>query len=362
MKIVFFQNIVSIHFAPFLKELSNSYQVSLFVENYFSQERLNQGWETSDIGNTKLYVDKDSHFIKNFIDENEKSIYVVSGLHSIRSSRLAFNYGMKKKRIIGIISEGFKSYDFKFFIRIVRLKLLYLKYSNKIKFILAMGDIGTNWYLRAGFSEKVVFSWSYFIDNNKHELLLSNKTNKNFTLLFVGQLNKNKRILDVISVVKDIQGVNLKIIGSGIFKSKVKRYSDNYENIQYLGNQKNSKVFDFMNNSDLLILVSKHDGWGAVVNESLHVGTPVICTSTCGSGVLLGDIRGERFNWSKKEFKRIILKWKSKKNLNQNRNLIQKWSKKISPEYGKDYFVDILNFTLRSNNENIKFPQTPWLD
>ena len=38
---------------------------------------------------------------------------------------------------------------------------------------------------------------------------------------------------------------------------------------------------------DLLVLPSRFDGWGAVVNEALSVGTPVLCSDTCGAADLL---------------------------------------------------------------------------
>lgn len=34
---------------------------------------------------------------------------------------------------------------------------------------------------------------------------------------------------------------------------------------------------------DLLVLPSRHDGWGAVVTEALLAGTPAICSDACGA-------------------------------------------------------------------------------
>ena len=38
---------------------------------------------------------------------------------------------------------------------------------------------------------------------------------------------------------------------------------------------------------DCLVLPSRYDGWGAVVTESLMVGTPVICSNKCGSSIIV---------------------------------------------------------------------------
>ena len=38
---------------------------------------------------------------------------------------------------------------------------------------------------------------------------------------------------------------------------------------------------------DLLVLPSRHDGWGVVVNEAICAGVPVICSSNVGAQVLV---------------------------------------------------------------------------
>ena len=114
-----------------------------------------------------------------------------------------------------------------------------------------------------------------------------------------------------------------------------------------------------MKNSDLLILPSKLDGWGAVTNESLLAGTPVLCTNTCGSSVLLdGRIRGESYKWSKKRTRKLILKWKGKDNLEVNRNIIIKWSANLSVIRATNYFIDVLKNILKKNKIE---PKAPWI-
>ena len=41
--------------------------------------------------------------------------------------------------------------------------------------------------------------------------------------------------------------------------------------------------------ADWTILPSRFDGWGVLVNESLAVGTPVVCTDRCGASCLVQD-------------------------------------------------------------------------
>ena len=43
--------------------------------------------------------------------------------------------------------------------------------------------------------------------------------------------------------------------------------------------------------ADVLVLPSRFDGWGAVVNEALMVGTPVICSDRCGASDVIENGR-----------------------------------------------------------------------
>lgn len=55
------------------------------------------------------------------------------------------------------------------------------------------------------------------------------------------------------------------------------------------GTQPMEKVSEIMQAYDVLILPSKHDGWGAVVNEALILGLYVICSNHCGASYLLKE-------------------------------------------------------------------------
>ena len=349
------------HFAVFLEQISNNHEVVLFVDESISKFRINQGWKVPKTGKTKIFINKDINFIKGFIDKNQNSYLIFSSIHSIKSCELAFKYAVKKnERLIGIISEGHKSNDLKMPLRIIRSRFFYFKYRKKIKFIFAMGNIGVNWFVNSGFSKKIVYHWSYFVDN-KNILGYSRdrKTERRFSLIFVGQLIARKRILELLDVVKDITDIDINIIGDGILRKKVQEFSDYYENINYLGVLENPVVLKKIKNSDLLILPSKFDGWGAVTNESLQLGTPVLCTDTCGSSVLVdGNIRGESFKWSKEKLRELILKWKVKEDLEYKRNIIIKWSDNLSVIRATNYFIDVLKNILKKNKIE---PKAPWI-
>jgi glycosyltransferase involved in cell wall biosynthesis len=121
----------------------------------------------------------------------------------------------------------------------------------------------------------------------------------------------------------------------------------------------NAKAMDLLNQSNLLVLPSQFDGWGAVVNEALMRGTPVICSDMCGAkDLIVSSLQGQVFksgsvdslynaidkhfeNWSKQE---------------NNRNSLISWSRCIREDCIAEYLSNILTHV----DEGTKRPSPPW--
>lgn len=162
-------------------------------------------------------------------------------------------------------------------------------------------------------------------------------------LIFVGRLDDNKNILTVLEIfegIKDSIG-QFTIVGDGNLNERVRQYTDKYTNVVMTGNLTNKTVLKLISLNDILILPSKYDGWGAVVNEALSVGTRVLCSETCGSSILLdGNDRGESFTPT--TMKDVLVKWIDKGPINQqDRKSIIAWSmNRISGTVSANYFID----------------------
>jgi len=62
------------------------------------------------------------------------------------------------------------------------------------------------------------------------------------------------------------------------------------DRISFRGTLPNDRLRSAIAAADCAVLPSRFDGWGMLVNESLAVGTPIICTTACGSASLLNQI------------------------------------------------------------------------
>ena len=136
-----------------------------------------------------------------------------------------------------------------------------------------------------------------YIPFNKKIEEVKEKSAEKLKLLYVGRLIKLKRVKDVIKACKllDKGGVayELNIIGDGEQRKFLEKLAKNNNNIKFLGKKDILTVFEYMCNASALIFSSnKMEGWGAVVNEAMAVGTPVICSNTVGSAKFM-IIEGE---------------------------------------------------------------------
>jgi glycosyltransferase involved in cell wall biosynthesis len=107
------------------------------------------------------------------------------------------------------------------------------------------------------------------------------------------------------------------------------------------------------------VLPSQHDGWGAVVSEALMVGTPVICTNSCGSSAVVraskhGHVvpvnnQDAFIEALSKQFKSGL--WSLPK-----RKKLAKWASCLGAKSGAAYLAKILNYSKKNLNHIIP----PW--
>jgi glycosyltransferase involved in cell wall biosynthesis len=70
---------------------------------------------------------------------------------------------------------------------------------------------------------------------------------------------------------------------------QVVRESKLSDRIVFHGVIPSEQVRTVLAEADCAVLPSRFDGWGMLVNESLAVGTPVICTAACGAAAIVTD-------------------------------------------------------------------------
>ncbi|MBJ10079.1 MAG: hypothetical protein CMP66_01290 [Flavobacteriales bacterium] len=195
---------------------------------------------------------------------------------------ILLNLFSKNKAQIGLESDTLLNIPKHFFKRF--LKKLILSFLFKRDFIYGLpGGFGThtNLFKYYGMSDDKIVTFPMVIDNSKFQ---KKEHNSNFTFLFVGRFIELKNINLILQSFLKLpqEKMQFNLVGEGeLFDELSARY--NKPNILFLGKQYGDDLVNAYKNADCLILASKSDQWGLVVNEAMASGLPVISSKFVGA-------------------------------------------------------------------------------
>lgn len=365
MKILFWQNMLSIHQSALIKSLSEEHEVLLVVEHAMDDDRVGTGWSIPDMGKAQIFVSPSQNDADRILNDHKDAIHIFSGISAYPLIYRQFKRACKKGYFILNYLETYNYLGVSGKMRRLKYTLLRLRYGRYIKGILATGKTAIKAYKSAGFDDSTLFDWGYFTESSSDTP--SDQSGKHSStlpdIIYVGKLDHRKRILPLIQILSSMSDLFNKfhIIGTGPLQNELLSLINLTSSFEYHGSIENRKAQIIMADCDLLILPSAYDGWGAVVNEALMQGTPVICSVDCGASVLLQEKwRGETFSWEKehnlpKVLRNHLIKGKTSTEL---REKIKAWAtENLSGKRAASYLIEIVNYI-----EGLKpRPVAPWI-
>ena len=312
------------------------------LDKFFDQKFL-----TNNINFKPIYLTKGIKIFKRDIKFGLLKILIREKPEIIISSE--FGYGtlisifykkffFKKKIKIYILSEeNINLFNQRSFLRLMILKLCVnlvnglilthrhqeIKYFNKFKKIY-FPTIHDEVKFKKKIKDSKISSNKIF---NKYKL-------KNFKIIsYVGRLEEEKNLFFLIKNFNKIKINNLClfIVGYGSQLKKLKKIAkNNYSNnrIIFTGKLQGNNLHVMYNLTQILILPSKYEPFGAVVPEALMSGCKVLVSNKVGSKFLINNMsKGAIFNINSKvdfvnKFIFLIKKIKPKKNVNTKKDLL----------------------------------------
>lgn len=368
---VFWQGSLSIHQSSFLRNLAllPGVKVTLVVSKELEVVRRETGWHKPDFGKTEIIVKPASKTQLKLLSRSDSvSVHVFSGTRG--SGKMvwnAFRRSHSSNACIGIYSEAYNGKGLKGALRLLRSKYDALRFRDKVNFILGIGNKGVEWYKKSGFSANRIFPFGYFVET---PFLQNNPRAQGlflrdfFDIIFVGRPLFNKGLDILLNALHGLKSRNwrLHVVGDATDGDKFRALSARLRltnSLHFYGILPNSETIGLISKSDLLVLPSRWDGWGAVVNEALMCGTPVVCSDKCGAADLLdGNERGELFHSESISSLRSILHRRishGKKDIAVSQE-IREWSKCINGESAANYFLQIINASITGGTK----PVPPW--
>lgn len=358
MKICFHTNMPSFHQEQFFSTLSKKIEVLVKYEGELTEDRVKLGWQSLLQGYNYEFENKKKFFEKIFLENSYTHI-----ISSFPGSLKNYLKVITAKRNVNILfqSEHPSKKTLKW---TLGANIFKNTVNNRKIFLLGTGLKIRDYWKKIGVNEELFFPWCYYVEKNTRNDI--NNSDIISDIIFVGQLIHRKGVDVLLNAFKELSfniKNNIKIIGTGEDKDKMIDLTKNLgltERVSFIGSVSSNKVQEVISHSSILVLPSRYDGWGVVVNEAILNNVPVVVSDQCGAKELVEQLDvGLVFkNEDSKDLSEKLLKiltnqelWlKYKDNCKNN-------SHKISPESASNYLIEIIKY--RTGEINTK-PIAPW--
>lgn len=364
-EIWFWQRIVSPHMAGLASALARQgCKVSYVAEQEMSADRAELGWTVPDMHRVWLRFVSDCEAVSNLVQEaSARSVHFCQGIRSngkvSTAQRALARRGLRQWIVMEAVDDAGAMGMLKRWVYDQRFR----KMSHALSGVLATGHKTTAWVTARGMPSERVYPFAYFLPDVSLPYPNRERTVGPFRFLFVGQFTERKRLDLLVSSLQRLleREFELLVVGAGPQERQLRMLAESTlpGRIRWLGKRSQAEVPGIMAQADCLILPSRHDGWGAVISESLMVGTPVICSDACGAAgvVQASGIGGVFSNVQDNELcTRLDEQLRSGPIGTDDRIRLSSWACALGAESGARYLLSILDC---ANNGGSR-PMPPW--
>ena len=368
MNILFWQNYPNHLQSVHIRALAGRQgcQVTLVTQENIPQWRRGLGWSMPDFGDARLIIGPDRPTMLRILAESE-SVHIFSAARAYPLVWEAFRHCLTTKARIGILSEP---YDWRGpigLVRLIRGRWDAFRDQARVQFVLAIGHLGVRWFRMSGYPDDKIYPYGYFVERPPNADTEFKQTAHSeaatVNLVFIGQCIHRKGVDILLHALSGLQHLNwcLRIVGDGAEKAKLEALSVRLglsAHVHFLGAQNNKEAMKILETSDLLVLPSRWDGWGAVVNEALMRGVPVICSNYCGAAdLLVSPELGTVVKAGSVASLQTALRHRlAGKNTPARAQQIRAWSTCITGKVAANYLMD----TIAASTGQAARPVPPW--
>lgn len=337
------------------------HDVTVVAAKAMSESRQRLGWQPPHLGSACLVIGPSRADVSNLVREGPAdAIHCIAGARVDAMGTIVAKECRAARRRMGIITETPDPRGLGGLLRWGKYAAERVTIGRSYDFVLAMGETGVRWFRSCGYPAERIFPFAYVteVDEIPPDVAVAPGP---FRLLFVGRLVDLKGVDVLLRALARTSGIELDVIGDGPLRGRLQELGQGMglrDRVRWLGQLRPAEIPAWLTRSDVLALPSRKDGWGAVVNEALMLGTPVICSSACGASDLIqhdwlgsvvrsGDVAS---------LHAAIVSWAARERTPFARQRIRDWSRCLTGESIAGYLEGVL----RHAYEGTPRPVPPW--
>lgn len=341
-------------------------EFEVFFNEHLPSDRAALGWHTEKSGYRSTYLGRSKVLRAISIAWNRRSsIHVVNSIWGVPAFlpvlliQCAFGC-----RPFFVLSESSNPQIARSGLRVIlRNSLGKIIARCKRARVLAIAPLAEKQYAALGFSRDRIHAFAYFRSsppNAKTQVASFGKR-----IIFVGQFVHRKGWDLLVEALETLwiedQNIALTFVGSGINEPHIAAVALLNSRISIKRAVNSDRISSIIGEHDVLVLPSRFDGWGIVVNEAMAMGVPSIVSSQCGVACLIksgyngfvfesenvADLRSKLRDF-------IQMRPLSRKAL---RDACFREAGRVSAASAARYFMRCIHF---AEGHESKFPRAPW--
>lgn len=298
-RLVFLQNCISPHQMPYIEALSVRSDVEhvwVIAPRVTYSDRAAMGWpETWTTSSEKMTICiSPSDEQVRTIFSNEGCVCLFSGISAFPEVHhwflLSVPYCVKR----GIITEAPYIFDKPLWMHKLRFMLKDWRFVKYFDYVFAIGEECAAYYKIWSKQWKVV-PFMYCTALPLSLLTLSSSHANSLSICFVGSLDRRKNVGCLLQAAEILKTrsvrLHVDIVGDGPLRDKLVSQASSIcsemVEIRFLGALPMRETQIIIASNDVLVLPSLHDGWGAVINEAMALGTVPVSSNKCGAKAIV---------------------------------------------------------------------------
>jgi len=364
--VYFWQRIISPHMAGLASALAQrGHQVTYVAEREMSRERAAQGWKAPDLGLARYQLACDGGMVNRIVQEAPiDSVHICQGLRANGLVQRAQQELRRRHLSYWITMETIDDEGWAGLAKRSVYRYQWLRHRKHLDGILAIGQQTPGWLAQRGFVPDKIYPFAYFLPTKVASSREETSQGRPFRFVYAGRLITLKRVDLLLAAFSGLAGLNaeLVMIGDGPLHASLQNQAQQLgiQSVHWMGQLPMPEVQSVLAEADCLILASRHDGWGAVVSESLMVGTPAICSDACGSAtaVQASGLGGVFASGDKDDLTRLMRQCFEKGKISREERIrIRTWANALGADAGAQYLAEMLNHAANGGEK----PMPPWI-
>jgi len=299
MTFVFWHSYLMFHQAAYIRELANmpGNTVHWCVDEALPRRFRERGYPVPDTGQVQVHVAPTPAQIAELASLPD-SVQVFFGLRGFALPLTAFKASLGAPVHRFLMTENRYEPGAQLLPRWLVYTWDALRYRRHLRGVFCIGHSGryggARFFSACGYPADRIAPFIHVVDSApvQHKPVLR----PHREILYVGQLIVRKRVDLLLQAFSQLAepSTRLRIIGQGAEAQNLHQLAGQLglvDRVSFVPGLPNADIVSAMAAADVLVLPSRFDGWGAVVNEALMVGTPVICSDRCGASDVIENGR-----------------------------------------------------------------------